>query len=101
MQASKSVSISFPSRTDSSSAARWLLPFCAGTLAYLFCFFTGDGLLQDSDSFWQIKVGQWIIDHRAVPYADFYSLTRQGESWISNAWLSQVLYAVVYDHWGW
>ncbi|MBV8926794.1 MAG: hypothetical protein JOZ74_15610 [Bradyrhizobium sp.] len=82
-------------------AARWLLPFCVGVGAYLICFFNGDGLLQDSDSFWQIKVGQWIIAHRAVPYSDIYSLLHQGESWISNAWLSQVLYAVSYAQFGW
>jgi hypothetical protein len=93
--------MSLPSRADSTSAARWLVPFGAGAAAYLFCLFTGDTLLQDSDSFWQIKVGQWILDHRAVPYSDMYSLIRSGESWISNAWLSQVLYAAVYAHWGW
>lgn len=101
MQASDSMSMPVPSRADSASAARWLLPFGAGAAAYLFCFFTGNLLLQDSDSFWQVKVGQWIIDHRAVPYSDIYSLIRAGDSWISNAWLSQVLFAVVYDHWGW
>jgi hypothetical protein len=101
MQATKSVSMPFPSRVDSKGAAPWLLPFGAGAAAFLFCLFNGDVLLQDSDSFWQIKVGQWIIDHRAVPYSDIYSLIRAGESWISNAWLSQVLYALVYDQWGW
>ncbi len=101
MQSRNSISISFPSRADSRGSARWLLPVCAGAGAYLICFFMGDILLQDSDSFWQIKVGQWIIDHRAVPYSDIYSLLHAGESWISNAWLSQVLYAVAYDQWGW
>lgn len=82
-------------------AARWLLPFCVGAGAYLICFFNGDILLQDSDTFWQIKMGQWIIANRAMPYSDFYSLLHQGESWISNAWLSQVLYALCYDQLGW
>jgi hypothetical protein len=97
----KMISTSLPSRVDSKSSTRWLLPLCVGAGAYLLCFFTGDILLQDSDSFWQVKVGQWIIDHLAVPYSDIYSLLHAGESWISNAWLSQVLYAVAYDQWGW
>jgi hypothetical protein len=101
MQARKLISISLPSRVDSQSAARWLLPLCVGAGAYLICFFMGDILLQDSDSFWQIRVGQWIIDHRAVPYSDIYSLLHQGDSWISNAWLSQVLYAVTHAQFGW
>lgn len=101
MQAPKYVSVPFQGGVGSKSTARWLLPFCVGAGAYLFCFFTGDILLQDSDSFWQIKVGQWIIDHHAVPYTDVYSLLHTGDSWISNAWLSQVMYAVVYDQFGW
>jgi len=78
-----------------------LLPLCVGAGAYLFLFFIGDLLLQDSDTYWHIGIGQWIIDHAAVPYADFYSFTRSGSPWMSNAWLSQVLYATAYAHAGW
>ena len=100
MQSSKSMSLPLTGRAEN-TATRWLLPLCVGAGAYLICFFNGDTLLQDSDSFWQIKVGQWIIAHRAMPYSDIYSLLHQGESWISNAWLSQVLYAASYDQFGW
>ncbi len=95
------MSISFTNSVDARSAARGLAPLCAGAAAYLFSLFIGDALLQDSDSFWQIKIGQWIIDHRAVPYSDFYSFTHFGEPWISSSWLSQVLYAVSYSWLGW
>lgn len=101
MQVRKLTSISLPSRVDGNISMRWLLPLLVGAGAYLLCFFMGDILLQDSDSFWQIKVGQWIIGHRAVPYSDIYSLLHAGESWISNAWLSQVLFATVYTQFGW
>jgi hypothetical protein len=77
------------------------VPLCVGAGGYLFGLVTGDSLLLDSDSFWQIGVGQWIIDHAAMPYADFYSFTHAGEPWLSNAWLSQVLYAIAYAHHGW
>ncbi|MDB5605732.1 MAG: hypothetical protein JWP25_2632 [Bradyrhizobium sp.] len=95
------MSVSVTNSVDSYSPARRLAPLCAGAGAYLLLLFSGDMLLQDSDTFWQIKVGQWIIDHHAVPYSDFYSLIRFGTPWISNAWLSQVLYAAAYSHWGW
>lgn len=95
------MSISFTNSVDARSAARGLAPLCAGAGAYLFSLFIGDALLQDSDSFWQIKIGQWIIDHHALPYSDFYSFTRFGEPWISSSWLSQVLYATVFSWWGW
>src|SRR4051812_28452361 len=81
--------------------ARGLTPLCFGAAAYLLLLLTGDLLLQDSDTFWQIKVGQWIIDHHAVPISDLYSFTRFGQSWISNAWLSQTLFAAAYSNGGW
>jgi hypothetical protein len=95
------MSVSVTDSVDTRSSARDLLPLCAGAAAYLLLLFTGDALLHDSDTFWQIKVGQWIIDHHAVPTTDLYSLTKFGAAWISNAWLSQVLYAIAYAHWGW
>jgi hypothetical protein len=78
-----------------------MLLLCVGAAAYLQLLFTGDLLLQDSDTYWHIKIGQWIIDHGVVPTTDFYSFTRAGSPWMSNAWLSQVLYGVSYAHAGW
>jgi hypothetical protein len=78
-----------------------LLHLCVGAGAFLFLFFIGDHLLQDSDTYWHIRIGQWIVDHATVPYSDFYSFTRSGSPWTSNAWLSQVLYATAYAHAGW
>lgn len=95
------MSLSFANSIAVQSRARALVPLCVGACTYLFFFFTGDTLLQDSDSFWQIKIGQWILDHGAMPYTDFYSFTRQGDAWISTSWLSQVLFAFSYAQWGW
>ncbi|WP_024337640.1 hypothetical protein [Bradyrhizobium japonicum] len=81
--------------------ARALVPLCAGAGAYLFFLFLGDTLLSDSDSFWQIKIGQWILDHGAMPTNDFYSFTRAGAPWISTSWLSQVAFAFSHAQWGW
>jgi hypothetical protein len=80
---------------------RNLAPLCVAAATYLLLLVNGDSLLHDPDTLWQIKVGQWILDHRAVPWTDFYSLTRQGEVWLSTSWLSQVLFATTYSHWGW
>lgn len=77
------------------------MPLCVAAGAYLFFLFTGDSLLQDSDTFWQIKVGQWIMDHHAVPHTDIYSFTKFGAPWISTSSLSQILYAAADAQWGW
>jgi hypothetical protein len=81
--------------------ARALIPVCAGAAAYLFFLSIGDILLRDSDTLWQIKVGQWILDHGAMPYTDVHSFTRFGAPWMSSSWLSQVLYAAVHGSMDW
>ncbi len=58
-------------------------------------------LLRDSDTYWQIAVGQWILDHHALPRVDIYSFTKAGEPWMSSSWLAQVLYATSYNLAGW
>lgn len=95
------MSLSFANSIAVQSRARALVPLCVGAGAYLFFLFVGDTLLQDSDSFWQIKIGQWILDHGALPTTDFYSFTRTGEAWISTSWLSQVLFAFSHAQWDW
>ena len=80
---------------------RNLAPLCVAAATYLLLLVNGDSLLHDPDTLWQIKVGQWSLDHRAVPWTDFYSLTREGEVWLSTSWLSQVLLATAYSHLGW
>lgn len=71
--------------------------------AGLFLLFVigGNRALQDADTYWQIVVGQWIIDHRAFPTVDIYSFTKTGAPWISSSWLAQVLYAASYRAFGW
>ena len=72
-----------------------------GIGVYALVMIGGQGLLSDSDTFWQIAVGQWILDHHAVPRIDIYSFTKAGEPWMSSSWLAQVLYAASYNLAGW
>jgi hypothetical protein len=72
-----------------------------GIGVYALLLLSGKGLLKDSDTYWQILVGQWILDHRALPSVDIYSFTKAGEPWVSSSWLSQVLYARSYALAGW
>ncbi len=95
------MSLSFANSIVVQGRARALVPLCVGAGAYLFFLYIGDTLLQDSDSFWQIGIGQWILDQHALPYTDSYSFTRPGAPWISTSWLSQVLFAISYAQWDW
>jgi hypothetical protein len=62
-----------------------------GAGVYVLMLVNGSGLLNDSDTYWQIAVGQWMLDHGALPRVDVYSFSRPGEPWISSSWLAQIL----------
>ena len=80
---------------------RGLLPLWVGLAIYALFLVAGNRLLIDPDTMWQITVGQWIIDNRAVPTTDIYSFTMRGQPWISTQWLAQVLYAKAFALAGW
>jgi hypothetical protein len=82
-------------------AMRGSLPLWVGAVTYALLIISGDRLLLDPDTQWQITVGQWILDHHAVPHTDVYSFTMRGQPWISTQWLAQVLYAEIYAWFGW
>jgi len=58
------------------------------------------GLLNDGDTGWHIRTGDWILQNRAVPRADLFSFSRPGDPWFAWEWLSDVLMALVHQHWG-
>ena len=80
---------------------RGLLPPWVGAIIYALFLLAGNRLLIDPDTMWQVTIGQWILDHRAVPETDVYSFTMRGQPWISTQWLAQVLYAKAYAAAGW
>jgi hypothetical protein len=72
-----------------------------GLGVYLVLLINGSSLLNDSDTYWQIAAGKWILEHHAFPHVDIYSFTKAGEPWISTSWLAQVLYAEAFELAGW
>ena len=95
------MTISVAHTDAAASPMRGLLPLWVGIFAYALFLLAGNRLLIDPDTMWQITVGQWIIDHRAVPETDAYSFTMRGQPWISTQWLAQVIYAKAYTIAGW
>ena len=80
---------------------RGLLPLWVGIGVYALFLLGGNRLLIDPDTMWQVTVGQWILDHRAVPETDVFSFTMRGQPWISTQWLAQVVFAKSYALFGW
>ncbi|MBI5913624.1 hypothetical protein HY839_04265 [Candidatus Azambacteria bacterium] len=53
-------------------------------------------LTADPDLWWHVKVGEWIIEHNAVPHYDIYSHTMQGFEWFDHEWLIEAALWLLY-----
>ncbi|MFI5221975.1 MAG: hypothetical protein ACHQK8_06605, partial [Bacteroidia bacterium] len=51
--------------------------------------------VREPDLWWQIKTGEWILEHKQVPKEDVFSYTFEGKPWINIKWGSEVLFASV------
>ena len=83
---------------------RWLLPSLLDLLfiALIFWLFvafeTGwAGLLEDGDTGWHIRVGEWIMEHGETPRQDLFSFSKPGEPWYAWEWLSDVVLALLFQ----
>ncbi|MBI1898280.1 MAG: hypothetical protein HYS04_17370, partial [Acidobacteria bacterium] len=86
-------------------ASRWgrlLVPSladCFLVATIVWAFFTGRGwgdLLLDGDTGWHIRVGEYILDHGAVPSVDLFSFSKAGQPWFAWEWLSDVVYGLLF-----
>jgi hypothetical protein len=93
------LSVAYP--LDRASLTRGWLPLSIGIAVYIALLLGGQLLLRDPDTMWQVTVGQWMLEHRAVPETDVYSFTMRGQPWISTQWLAQIMLAQSYAVAGW
>ena len=54
----------------------------------------------DTDTWWHLRSGEYTLATRAVPYTDPFSLTRGGQAWINQSWLSQIVMVAFYRGFG-
>lgn len=57
-------------------------------------------LIVDGDTFWAIKVGEWIALNNSVPYQDTFSWTVYGSPWVAHEWLFDLLIYLFYKSLG-
>jgi hypothetical protein len=55
----------------------------------------------DTDTWWHLRSGQYIIENQTIPTTDPFSHTRAGQSWIDHGWLAQVFWYGLYALGGW
>jgi hypothetical protein len=59
------------------------------------------GLLNDGDTYWHIRAGEWMLAHRAVLRADVFSYTMAGAPWHTQEWLAEIIMALSWTVRGW
>ena len=90
------------------SEIRALLRFRQLQLAALVLLLAGIGTIAfqiklcvlDPDIWWHLKVGDWIIDHVAVPHTGILSRTAASRAWVAYSWGYEVLMSRAYAWFG-
>jgi len=54
----------------------------------------------DSDTFWHLRAGTWMLDNGRLLNFDAFSHTRAGAEWINHSWLSEIPMAILYRLFG-
>jgi hypothetical protein len=94
-----------PIAPEKSPAWRWLAPSLSdvifGALLLWILMFTihsdgSVGLLQDANTGYHIRTGDFILERRAVPHSDIFSFSKPGQPWFAWEWLSAVFFAALY-----
>jgi hypothetical protein len=87
-------------------ADQWKVRLSVSVTAFLIAYtvvatFGSAYVLQDQDTFWHIRTGEWILENATVPTVDTFSHTAYGRPWIANDWLADVIFATAFKvgHW--
>ncbi|HBH52451.1 MAG TPA: hypothetical protein DDY91_11220 [Planctomycetaceae bacterium] len=78
--------------SPASRVGRWLLPALLGLVTFLGLLFP----LYDTDFWWHLRTGEWILEQGSVPQLDLYTFTDSDRPWIDLHWGFQVLITLLY-----
>ncbi len=53
------------------------------------------------DPYWHIRVGEWIVDNRKIPYTGIFSHTKADAHWTPHSWLSEIIMYLIFNAAGW
>jgi hypothetical protein len=87
-----------------SRVARFLIPSISDFLfLFLAAWLFAAGpivLLNDGDTGWHIRTGEYILNTRTVPSTDLFSFSKAGQPWFAWEWLIDILFAAVHGRFG-
>lgn len=80
---------------------RWLtLERLVALIVFIAIFTMAARFPLDTDGWWHLQSGRWIVENGTVPRTDPFSHTRFGQPWIDHGWLAQILIYLTYDAFG-
>lgn len=50
----------------------------------------------DTDTWWHLRAGQWMVENRSILQTDLFSYTRGGEPWQYPGWLIEIPMYLIY-----
>jgi hypothetical protein len=59
-------------------------------IAFLAVFAMAARVSMDTDTWWHLRAGQWMVEHHSLLQTDPFSYTRTGAAWIYPGWLVEV-----------
>jgi hypothetical protein len=94
-----------PNAPDRAATARPVPPELAFALLAALAAFAlaalSPAILNDSDTYWQILSGTWMLDKGAVLRADPFSYTAAGQAVSTQSWLAEIVMALAFRGAGW
>jgi len=67
-------------------------------IAFIGIFVMASRPAVDSDTWWHLRSGAWMVEHGQILTHDEFSHTRLGQPWINHSWLAEILLFLV---WRW
>jgi len=80
---------------------RLTFPRLLTAIVFIAVFAMAVRVVVDSDTWWHLASGRYIVENRAIPLTEPFSHTRLGTPWIDHGWLAQILLYGVYLLGGW
>jgi hypothetical protein len=59
-------------------------------VTFLAIFAMATRISMDTDTWWHLRAGQWIVEHQALLRTDLFSYTRYGQPWHYPGWLVEI-----------
>ncbi|HLF90166.1 MAG TPA: hypothetical protein VI451_14565 [Anaerolineales bacterium] len=65
-------------------------------ITFLAVFAMAARVSMDTDTWWHLRAGTWMLENRAVVQTDLFSYTRAGAAWLYPGWIVQIPMTLIY-----